>query len=208
MAQASIFIIEPEAAIAHFFARLWEEHGYTVACATSQDEARGLLAAHGPDACGVVLSYDFADHEPTPYALLDRLRAGTRAPIVICTRCPATLYAITRPAAMPPSSKNPVTCRGARRGGRTVQRAPPGAICLAWQPGACTAARRAGDEWQRRTAGTPGEAPDSATAALQAKLALAGFRPTHLGELRTRPDRDTLPILVRWLPRVWDGEIK
>jgi hypothetical protein len=43
---------------------------------------------------------------------------------------------------------------------------------------------------------------------LQAKLALAGFRPTHLGELRTRPDRDTLPILVRWLPRVWDGEIK
>jgi HEAT repeat protein len=43
---------------------------------------------------------------------------------------------------------------------------------------------------------------------LRAELALAGFRPAHLGELRTRPYRDALPILVRWLPRVRDGQTK
>jgi hypothetical protein len=66
------------------------------------------------------------------------------------------------------------------------------------------AAHRAQEERQTRTGRTPGEAPDRATAALRAELALAGFRPSHLGELRTHPYRDALPILVRWLPRVRD----
>jgi hypothetical protein len=82
MAQASILIIEPEAPIAHLFAQLWEEHGYSVACATSQDEARALLAADGLEAFDVVICYDFADEGPAPYAWLDRLGPWTQAPML------------------------------------------------------------------------------------------------------------------------------
>jgi CheY-like chemotaxis protein len=93
MAQASILIIEPDVTIAHLLAQVLEEDGYTVACATSRDDALALLRAGGPDAFRVVLSYAFADVEPAPYTWLDRLRAHTHAPIVTCTRYPATLYA-------------------------------------------------------------------------------------------------------------------
>ena len=93
MTETGIFIVEPDAAVAQLVALVLRDEGYAVECASSPDEALVLLAARGPDAFQVVLSTTFAPQASAPYIWLDRLRACTRAAIVICTRSPAALYA-------------------------------------------------------------------------------------------------------------------
>ncbi len=68
-----VLLIEEDAAIAALFAHVLTEDGYAL-----------VLAQTGANPCR---------DPPARYAVLDRLRAATRAPIVICTRHPGALYA-------------------------------------------------------------------------------------------------------------------
>lgn len=88
----SVFIIEPDATVAHLLALALSDEGYAVETAPAPYEALALLAVRGPHAFAVVLSAPCAPPR-APYAWLDRLRVWTRAPIVICTRQPAARYA-------------------------------------------------------------------------------------------------------------------
>lgn len=91
-ASAPVLIVEPNADIARLLALVLREEGYVAEPVTTPHEALAMLAARGPGAFAVVLSAPCASPE-TPYAWLARLRASTRAAIVICTRHPAGLYA-------------------------------------------------------------------------------------------------------------------
>lgn len=87
-----LLIIEPDASIAQLLVLAFTDEGHAAEAVTSPHDALVLLAARGPGAFDVIMSAPCA-LPGKPYAWLNRLRAWTRAPIVICTRHPATHYA-------------------------------------------------------------------------------------------------------------------
>jgi DNA-binding response OmpR family regulator len=89
---SALLIVEPDATIAQLLALAFGEEGHAVEHATSPHDALAILAARGPGAFSAILSAPCAPLA-APYAWLDRLRAWSRAPVVICTRQPAALYA-------------------------------------------------------------------------------------------------------------------
>ncbi len=92
----SHLLVEEDEAVAALFIQVLTEDGYAVERASDPRDALVLCAARGPDAYALVWAQPVANpyHDPQArYAVLDRLRAATQAPIVICTRYPRALYA-------------------------------------------------------------------------------------------------------------------
>jgi CheY-like chemotaxis protein len=92
IAPPTLLLVEPDAAIAQLFALVLSEEGYAVETVPAPHDALAVLAARGPDAFSVVLSAPCAPPR-APYTWLSRLRAWTRAPIVIRAQNAASCYA-------------------------------------------------------------------------------------------------------------------
>ncbi len=92
-AKARVLLIEDDDAVATLFVTLLSEEGYAVERVAHQNDALAIFAARGPRAVDLVLTVPFGRPLDAPYAWLDRLKARTRAPIAICARVPAVLYA-------------------------------------------------------------------------------------------------------------------
>lgn len=91
--QPRVLIIEPDEAIASLIALALRDEGYATACAHDAGHALALLCDHGD--YDLILSTPLAPPgmEEDGYNWLERLRAHTRAPIVVCVRELATRYA-------------------------------------------------------------------------------------------------------------------
>jgi len=92
-ARAHVLLVESDAVIADLFVTILEDEGYAVERAGTPGDAVALLDARCDGGFDLVLSVPFADPLDAPYTWLDRLRAVTDVPIVICARCPAVFYA-------------------------------------------------------------------------------------------------------------------
>ncbi len=89
---AVVLLVEDDDTIGTVVVETLRDEGYLVEWARSPHEAIAVLAAAEPDTFDLVLSDAFA-HPRAPYAWLERLRAATAAPIVICSGHPVILFA-------------------------------------------------------------------------------------------------------------------
>ena len=93
MSQGAVLVIEDDEAIAALLAEVLTAEGYHVTRVAGPGDALALLTLAGPNAFDVVLSQPFSRQRADPDAFLGQLRSGTNAPIVICARHPAPVYA-------------------------------------------------------------------------------------------------------------------
>ena len=96
MSQGAVLVIEDDEVIAALLAEVLTAEGYRVTRVAGPGDALALLTLAGPDAFDVVLSRPFSRQRADPDAFLGQLQARTNAPIVICARLPAPVYADNR----------------------------------------------------------------------------------------------------------------